>query len=671
MPQQDDLVERNEILHLLGPVKRSGEWLMAYCPVHADGSKHNGKGGESLGLSDTGVLRCFAGCSFQEVITALRGNDNRPTPIRIIDKPSERLVKIYKYVDIDGVVQAEKGRFETADKRKTFRWRLPGVVGWPGGINLSEMPLYGAERLKEAAGVPVYYVEGEKACEACWGAGLTAVTHGGGASTKDFGSSLSVLRSRLVYLWPDNDAPGAAYMTLVQAKLTGLAADVRYVSVPIALGPKSDAFDYFEAGGTVEQLSAASPYEPVITILAEDAVRIATPTAAGLVTFEFSEMDKGTRELDTHLVISCQSSAETYSERLNIDSSTARTQLRRDLETFYGKEHGWTGLLNKAVTRARDAYLGQERSEDLFDMPEPMGETLLIPPFLVADGATVLFGDGSSGKSYIALAMALCSAYGIEFCGYRTPELRVLYVDYEDSGPNLKRRAERLGRALGLPAVGVYYFGARGIPLKDQWEAIKRSCDRNGIGWIIVDSAAPACGGPPEDAVAALAFFRALKRIGLPALVIAHITKSGVENTQKPFGSIFWHNEPRRTWYVKRIQEEDSDVIDIGLYCRKVNDGTKPLPVGLHLTFEGTGGPVIFEPMSLSATPELLSETSVRNQIWEALSRPLTIGQLVEDTSIAYKTLERALKDGPFIVTGQTQPSTGKPANLWSRQSNR
>ncbi|HLF77246.1 MAG TPA: bifunctional DNA primase/helicase, partial [Dehalococcoidia bacterium] len=529
------------------------------------------------------------------------------------------------------------------------------------------LPLYGLGIVRERPTEPVYFVEGEKACEACWKHDLVAVTHGGGAATKDFGQSLDALKGRVVYLWADNDAPGAAFMTLVQAKLEGLGVDVRLVSVPIAVPAKADAFDYFDLGGTADQLHTASPYEPVITILAEDALRVAIPSVTGLVTFDFSEMEKGSRALDCALVISCQSMRESYNERLNLDSSSARTQLRRDLDDFFGKEHGWTSLLNKAVYRAREAYLLQERAVELFDVPDPMGEVMLIPPLTVADGPTIFFGDGSSGKSYIAFLMALCSVYGFDFVGHRVPLMRVMIVDYEDSESNVKRRINRLcaGLGEGILPIGIYYWNARGIPLKDQWEAIKRSCSKNGIGWLIIDSAAPASGGPPEDAVSALAFFRALKRIGLPALVIAHITKG--EKTDKPFGSVFWHNEARRTWFVKRIQEEDSDQIDIGLYNRKVNDGRKPLPIGLRLTFDGIDGPVSVQSQSLADVPELLSETSAQNQIWETLTQPMTVAQLGEATGIADRTVLRHLRKGPFVEAGQ-RDTGGRPTTLWVRE---
>src|SRR5690606_9153841 len=162
-----------------------------------------------------GVLRCFAGCDFRDVIAALRGTTRpAPAPIR---RAQESLVKLYQYKDEDGTVLAEKGRFETTDGRKSFRWRLPGSDSWSGGVDLKALPLYGVQLLKQS-NEPVYFVEGEKACEACWEQGLVAVTHPGGAGTKDFGESLDVLKGRTVYLWPDNDPPGAAHMALVQAK---------------------------------------------------------------------------------------------------------------------------------------------------------------------------------------------------------------------------------------------------------------------------------------------------------------------------------------------------------------------------------------------------------------------------------------------------------------------
>ncbi len=670
----EDFVDRNEILPLLGEVRISGDWTFGKCPSHADGTKR-GKNGWSLGLSKTGVLRCFAGCDFKDVIGALRGpgyqrpRNEAPTPIHSLPA---NLVKLYNYVDADGVVVAEKGRFEGGD-RKTFKWRLPGVDNWPSpsGVSIAELPLYGLPKLLESP-APVYYVEGEKTCEACWAQGLLAVTHGGGASTKDFGESLNVLAHRTVYLWPDNDAAGAAYMALVKAKLALLGCDVRVIAVH--LPPKGDAFDYFAAGGKVEDLESADPERPVVTLLAEDRVKVVAPTTSGPVTFMFSDMEKKRREFVCELQITCFTDPDPYVEQLNLNSASGTTNLRRDLDTVFGKEYGWTRVLNKVFGLARDAYLMQERGVDVFDLPDYVGEVLLIPPLVVADGPTIFFGDGASLKSYITGRLSLSMALGVDFCGMRTPTLIPMVIDYEDSGPNYKRRLRRL--ALGIDSglqdvMGVHYWDARGIQLTDQVDALKRYVEKHGIGLLIIDSVAPACGGDPLDHGAVLEFFSALKRIGLPCILIAHVTKA--MDTSKPFGSTYWHNEARRTWYVMRVQEEDSDEVDVGFYNRKVNDGRVPPPMAFHVSFsESERGPVRVALASMERAPAaMLAQTSARNQIWAALGgNPRTVREIADETDLGEKAVERELKAGPFEQSGYgtVGPKGGRPSVTWARR---
>lgn len=663
-----NLVDRDEILRLGGPWKRSGEWMLMFCPVHGDGTKHNHRGGQSLGLSDTGVLRCFAGCAFKDVIAALRGPSYTSSPQPLRDS-GEKLVKVYQYKDEAGTVIAEKGRFETADHRKSFRWRLPGSERWSGGVDLKNVPLYGAWNLADSDG-PVYFVEGEKACEACWDAGLTAVTHGGGAGTKDFGTSLNILKGRDVYLWPDNDAPGRAFMTLVHARLQPLARSIRFITVPVA--EKGDAFDYFAAGGDVADLAGNAPSAPLVSILAEDSVKVTVPTALGPVTLSFAEMEKASRALEAEVEVSCSASDQRpYSQRMNLLSSSARNDLRLDLNNIYGKEYNWSLILNTALSLAREAYLQQDRGVDVFDIPEPIGEVMLVPPLVVADGPTIIFGDGSSGKSYLTFRLALSMAMGTGFCSFPVPYVPVMVIDYEDSSPNFRRRLNRLANGIepGMAPMNVFYWPANGIPLKDQAEAIRRKCEKEGIGLIIVDSAAPACGGPPEDSECVLGYFRALKKIGLPSITIAHINKAG--DNAKPFGSTFWHNEARRTWFVSRVQEEDSDEIDIGLFCRKVNDGRKPLPIGFRVTFDGIDGPVTVRQRDLNDVAELVEFTSPRNKVYRAVgNEELTLAEIVERTGLNVKTVEVVLSRPPFEMAGYRESNgKGRPAKKFRLSS--
>lgn len=677
----DNLVDRAELLPLLGDVKQVGDWTMAWCPAHSDGTKAKRR---SLGLSKTGVLKCFAGCDFKAIMEGLRGPNHRPpenTPRLRGDtppnpgSPDRKLTNTYQYCDKDGQLVAFKLRYETSSGQKDFRWHLPGGTGGGlGDMAMTDMPLYGAELLSARPNEPVYFVEGEKAAHACRDEGLLAVTHGGGASTKDFGACLEDLRDRDVLLWPDNDGPGHSYMALLETKLRHICRSVGVIHV--ALPEKGDAYDYFSLGGTVEGLAEGiESNEPVTEVLATDALRITMRSATGSkIVLAFSEMEKIGRNLDAELLITCPESGQRpYSQRMNLLSPSARTDLRRDLEQIFGKDLGWAGVLNTAVAIARETYLNQDRGFDVFDIEDPTGDVMLADPLLVSDGATIFFGDGSSMKSYLLNGgISLAMGMGTDFVGVQMPSLRVMVVDYEDSGANFRRRLTRVAKGYGLDAVPpamVYYWPANGIPLKDQWEAIKRKCVQEGIGYLIVDSVVPACAGDPNDSPVASEFFRALKKIDLPSALIAHITKSGDNNTLKPFGSNFWHNLARRTWYVSRVQEEGSDDVDIGLYCRKVNDGQLPRPLAYHVHFDGKDGPVTFSKGDMSK-PELMMQTTAKNQIWSVLREPMTVKEIAEETDMSVKTVEKTLERNPsqFIKAGPRVGKVGgRPAMMWQR----
>jgi hypothetical protein len=669
----DNFVDRDEILPLLGPVKRNGEWLMAFCPAHADGTKGKGKEGQSLGLSDRGVLHCFAGCDFKAIMEALRGPAGRREPVALRNDNELRLVRVYEYRRPDGLLMAEKSRWETMGGSKTFRWRLPGAEQWKGleGMDSNSLPLYGSEMIADRPDEPVYFVEGEKSAEACWEHGLLAVTACGGAGQKTFGDSLQVLKGREVRLWPDNDAPGRSHMSLLSALLQPVAKKLLWVQVE--LGEKEDAADYFRRGGKLSSLVVADPNDVMLTVLGEESVQVIVPTEKGPATLRFEEMEKTGRGLDTFLTISVRESGDyPFQQQINLSSASAWTELRRTLDAMYGKDYNWADIWNKAQGMARRWYLEQDRSQDVAEIPEPLGDVLLAPPFIVADGPTAVFGDGSSLKSYWCFTLACCMAAGIPFAGFATPKLRTMVVDYEDSASNFRRRIGRIFAGLGAVDVDhgyVRYWAAKGIPLADQAEAIKRACEKHGVGMLIIDSAAPACGGDPSEPHTTLAFFSALKKIGLPAVIIAHVSKGS--DTQKPFGSVFWHNESRRTWFVERVQEEDSDELDVGLFCRKVNDGTKPRPIGFHVEFDGADGPVTIELGNIENTPALVDRTSAQNQVWYALRQgPMTIAELAEVVEADRKTILKVLQRGPFVAAGMRESASagGRPASLWARR---
>lgn len=702
------------LLNQLQGVKGRYPQFEARCPGpgHAHGDRR-----PSLSVKVTDeliALHCHANCPTEAIVAAVglemtdlfadtaRSRPQAPAPapapmpIPFTPKPraDETLTAVYTYTDHAGNSVAEKGRFELAEltpegkPRKQFRWRLVGEQRWAGlggELAMADLALWGWETVAAAhPDTTIYFCEGEKAAQACRAAGLVAVTHAGGSSTNDFGLSLEVLRGRKVALWPDNDASGREYMAKVEARLRGVARSLRVVSVTVP--PKGDAVEYFQAGGTVAALETGSRNisGPTVDYLGADTLRVIIPTSDGTITFTFTNMERtSARSLDCDLTVEVAIpgySTDPYEENVNLLSRTAKTELRRELEAVYDKRLPWAVHINKALSMARKEYAAFDRSVDLADIPDAENGLFFHDPILPDRAPTIFFGDGSSLKSFLSFELAYCIAHGLPFMGSRAPQVPVLIVDYEDEESNFRRRMKRIALGHGRddfePRM-IRYLPAHGIPLADLADSIRQVIREWGIGFMIVDSIGPACGGKPEDAIVGLAYARTVKKIGVTSLHIAHISKEDVKrgNTTHPFGSIFWHNEARRTWFIAREQEEETDDLDIGMFCRKVNDGPKPKPLAAHVQFEGLYGAVRITRQDISAIPELQTKRSHKAQVMDALAQTprQTIKELADDTGLAENAIETVVRrnKATFVVTHRSSGKGGRSANEYSLASER
>ena len=106
--------------------------------------------------------------------------------------------------------------------------------------------------------------EGEKDVDRLRAAGFVATTNamGAGKWQPDYAE---MLRDRRVVLLPDNDAEGEAHVAKQGASLARVAREVRVLRLP-DLPPKGDISDWFDAGGTPDELArlidATPPWKP-------------------------------------------------------------------------------------------------------------------------------------------------------------------------------------------------------------------------------------------------------------------------------------------------------------------------------------------------------------------------------------------------------------------------
>jgi hypothetical protein len=247
------------VLGKLDGVQRTPNGHEARCPAHDD--QHASL---SVARGDDGrvLLHCHAGCAPVDVCQALGLRLGDLFPPRE-GNDSKRIVATYDYHDADGELLFQVVRFDP----KEFRQRRPdGHGGWEWKLGRTPRVLYRLPELLAASpDAWAFVAEGEKDADRLASVGLVATTCPQGAGKWNKLSDDSALNGRRVVIIADKDAPGRAHAADVAMRLRGRAADLRILELP---GPGKDASDWFDAGGTAEQLMQlveATPEAPVNT----------------------------------------------------------------------------------------------------------------------------------------------------------------------------------------------------------------------------------------------------------------------------------------------------------------------------------------------------------------------------------------------------------------------
>ena len=550
----------------------------------------------------------------------------------------------YLYKDAAGAPVAIHLRWDKPDGGKSMSWKLPtkGAGHGLNGLKMEDIPLYGLELLLNQPEAPVFFVEGEKAAEACWEQGLVAVTNAGGSGQKKFGSTLDPLMGRKVYLWADNDAVGRKFMLNMKSELRKITSDVHEIHVNVPY--KGDAYDYFAADGDIDGLLKRS--DPVLIHLEHDKYRVEIPTISGILQVEFAGVlpQRGAVQADVTIQVDNQD----FRTRLNLMSTSARQSwIREAKQVFSGFEIEWAPTLNQAIGMVTKAVFVEDTLSDQADAEEPPEYRFLVQETIPEGSVSLWFGDGSSLKTTSLLHLSTCVAYGREWAGRETIPTKVMLLDYENDESNFIRYTRRMQEALGItPEKGrMFYENARGVALTDLVDRLRMYIERHGIGFIVIDSGALACGGKPEEAESALTFFNALSRLGddITVVVICHITKSALstpamkrEATKKPFGSTFWHSSARATFFIER-EEIRKEQFSVKFKNRKTNISAPLDDFALEVVFDDPEGGIYLSPMDMQKVKEMQEQTQ------EKKSRKDEILSLLQDTTLNIQDLAEIL----------------------------
>lgn len=517
-----------------------GSYLV-HCPAHEDdtASLHaSPKNGRWL-------WHCFAGCEFAAIRPHL--------PEKAAPREAAELYASYPYVSPSGELVGWKLR----SRAKRIWWVRPdGTPGLPEG-GARNLPLYRVLQVLEAPeGAIVWVTEGEKAADALVRAGHVATCPAWSASIPAVvdPSVWEPLRGRDVVLWRDNDEPGRKWAGRLGSILRPIVRSLRIV-VASDLGEGADAYDYIEAGLDPMRLLE----DVVIRPVGEDGFDAVFREEQGAVTWHVRKVLRISRALNASIRVQPSWERVAYHADLDLSSQSSRELLGRNLRGAYGKDVNWNLQVLRIAQEAADVAGGQRVLSRLSDMAE--AEETEVVEGLVTDTVTLWFGIGGSHKSTLAMSLALAVSGGrSEWLGNRIERHGpVIYVDYEDA-PYVASKAKKIARGMGLPeeaVADVWIYDPRGTPLADFADDLCERVQEIRPALVIVDGVMQAVGGAPEDATAAISFFRAADKLGVPFLGITHANRTDAAMSRSgrvpshPYGSVVWHNRPRRIMFVR------------------------------------------------------------------------------------------------------------------------
>jgi hypothetical protein len=387
--------------------------------------------------------------------------------------------------------------------------------------------------------------------------------------------------------------------------------------------------------------------------------------AKGLTVFA-TEIRKERHHTYVHLDVQCEwPEARTFEGSLSAAEQNISSRRERTSPSVVGflKDRGgrpefdWAGLMEELSIR----ILHEERKttseivlDDAPDLPKDVNfevDGIILP----ADGHTILYADGGSMKSYLAIYIS----------GKLVESGRpVLYCDFEW---NPARHRARKVKIFGSKRLDDLTYLRCYAPLAQEIGRIRRIVHERKIGCVIIDSIVPALDGKAADDDVTTRYMNAAN--SLPACIsLAHITKnqaiggswSGESELSGAFGSRFFHDLCRQSYKLKRTDDDESGIATIGVYQDKHQETQKLKPFALDFDFR-TPGRIFVRPGDLMAHDDLRPGARLADRIRATLtSGPKTyveiakeMGGKTQPTTVS-KTIEREIRRGSGLFEVDT-----------------
>lgn len=242
-----------QVLSLLRRARPSGSEFTACCPAHDDKTP-------SLTIrlkEDRILLLCHGGCTTDRVVQAM----GLSLADLFLKTHVSRSEYIYRSLNGARLYQAVVKRMEEGKKQVYMNAYADGqwmkTMTLPDGSSVERVPYCLPELVEACAnGRIVFIPEGEKCVDILRSRGFVATTNPNGAGKWRNEYSAYLKGCYTAIILPDNDEPGEAHALTVKASLDRTGVRAVILRLPHLKFAGDDVEQYFQRGGSVQELKA-------------------------------------------------------------------------------------------------------------------------------------------------------------------------------------------------------------------------------------------------------------------------------------------------------------------------------------------------------------------------------------------------------------------------------
>ena len=337
--------------------------------------------------------------------------------------------------------------------------------------------------------------------------------------------------------------------------------------------------------------------------------------------------------------------------RLNLTSPSARNTFARSL-TARDSEVDWDKVMEQLCITVLAEWREGTPAVLLTGQSDVQASVKwLVEPIIQLNNPTLIYGPGSTGKSWFGQFLAVLADEGLNAGGLGVEPSTVLYLDWETDQDELDSRVTMLRKGLGLEGPSSIWYKHMTSGLASDIETIRSLCAAHNVQFIVIDSVGSACMGEPESAEVVLRAFGALRSLGVSSLCIDHTNKEG-----NLFGSVYKYNASRQVFECKKDQQPDDNKIVLGLFHKKANNSRLMKPIGYELVFSDSAITISRQDVRDTALETHMRVGDRIENLLQTKPGGMSVQDIAEELEKTESHIRKELSDGKkrgkFVVIG-------------------